>query len=227
MPNPPLLLCDTDALFQYFIAGLRIPFQELKKTYGIQPAIVPEVEIEIRSNRKYGTRCRASYGKAISSGAVQILDQKTLQEYLSKLSASVTYTGVQTLGAKYYQRVGRGEAYTFATAVSLGVPALSHDISAIRVLGEQGFEVPSPVLQLYDLLVCCYQTGVLTESDIDNARKLLLKEGEWMPAAFKNSSFVDGLKSFCPRLLDNSKAPVGAISPPGPPHRRRIHIASI
>lgn len=230
MPNPPFLICDSDALIQFFIAREFGPFRELKKSYCVQPAIVSEVELEICSTKKFGNRFDALLTKAISSGTIQVLDQTSLQSYLvSPVThsgvANATWASIQSLGAQYRLHVGRGEAYTHAAAFILGLPAMSNDLSALITLRTNGFAVPSPVLRGFDLLVFSYQIAILTEAECDSFRKSLLQEREGIPAAFKAASFANGLKQFCPRLLDSSKPPVGAQHSSGPAYTQQLLLS--
>jgi hypothetical protein len=72
-----------------------------------------------------------------------------------------SWAGFQSLGAQYEGRIHRGEAFTFAAAVTLGLPALSNDFSAIKTLESNLLTLPTPVLRAFDLLVFCYQNGCL------------------------------------------------------------------
>ena len=112
-----------------------------------------------------------------------------------------------------------------AAAVFLNQPAVSHDKDALEVLECNGLAVPSPVLRVFDLLILCYQTGVLDEAECNKFRQALLKEKEFLPGAFKHHSFVDGLHAFCPRLLDASKAPVGAPASAGRSYTRQLVLS--
>lgn len=230
MPNPPFLICDSDALIQFFIAKEFGPFRELKKSYCVQPVIVSEVEIEICSTKKFGNRFDAPLSKIISSGTIQVLDQTSLQASLvGPVShsgvANATWASIQSLGAQYRLHVGRGEAYTHAAAFLLGVPAMSNDRSALVTLETNQFAVPSPVLRGFDLLVFSYQIGMLTEAECDSFRKSLLQAREGIPSAFKAASFANGLKQFCPRLLDGSMPLLGAPACSGPSYTNQLLLS--
>jgi hypothetical protein len=86
--------------------------------------------------------------------------------------------------------------------VTLGLPALSNDFSAIRTLEANLLTLPTPVLRGFDLLAFCYQSGCLEPKACEEVRSELLKNGEGMPKAFMNASFGDALKNFSPRLRD-------------------------
>ena len=212
MANPQFLLLDSDVLIQCFIADELRPLRELKKGYGIQPAIVPEVETEIAWTRNYKDRFDPSLRKAIGNGTVVILDEWTFPTHvgttiLGAAAAGASYASIQRLGMHYNQRVQTGEAYTFATAVSIRQPAASNDWKAIKTLQEASLDLPSPVLRAYDLIVFAFLVGSLDDPDCERFREALLREkSEFIPQAFRANSFQDGLRNFTPRLLDATLA---------------------
>jgi hypothetical protein len=120
--------------------------------------------------------------------------------------------GLPSLGAQYEGHVHRGEAYTFAAAVTLGLPALSNDFSAIKTLEANFLSLPSPVLRAFDLLAFCHQSSCLELKACEEVRSELLKNNEGMPKAFMNASFEDGLKNFSPRLRAAASGPTHAPS---------------
>jgi len=209
MSNPALLVIDTDALVQLMIGG-RLPLlRELKARYSINSVIVPEVEIEVASSRRF-SKYQPTLAKAISNGIVKIFDSSRyaslLQQSasLQRTAAGVSYGDIQSLGATYNLRVDRGEAYTFAAAVRLRQPAMSNDFSAIKALDKAGFALPVPVLRAYDLIVFAFQTKLITQRDCDSFRKSLLSESvsEFIPREMRSNSFVDGFMVYVPRLVD-------------------------
>ena len=219
MANPRLLLCDTDALIQVFLTKDQtkklLPLRILKDAYGIQPAIVVEVETELRSTRRYLNQFDADLKKATGNGTLLLLDEGAFGNYVSPSNLSRTiYSSFQNLGKQHYRYAHRGEAYTFAAAVTLGEPALSNDASALEALDRQGFPLPSPVLRVFDLLAFCLQTGDLTEKDCDSTRRELIRLEEPVPRIFQRASFGDGLPNFCPRFLDGKKACIGQAPSP-------------
>ena len=111
-----------------------------------------------------------------------------------------SWAAFQSLGALYYGHVGSGEAYTFAAALTLGMPALSNDFNAIRTLESNFHALPTPVLRTFDVLGFCYQSGCLELRVCEAVRSELLKNREGLPKAFMYASFQDGLKNFSPRL---------------------------
>lgn len=211
-----LIHVDTDALIQVFITDSVDILRALKTTYGFQPVIAPEVEIEILSSRKFAGRFSHALRKAISAGTLVVLDAAGFASLLATSSelrsaaVGVSFADIQSLGATYNRRVDRGESYTFAAAVKLGQPAVSNDMSALTALDQAGCTLPPTVLRAYDLFIFAYQVSLYTETRCDDLRKALLAErSEFIPGAFKNSSFQDGLRKFTPRLVDTKKAEVG------------------
>lgn len=208
MPNPALLLCDSDALIQFFTANEIRPFRLLKEGYGIQPVIVQEVDLELRWLGKHKDKFVSQLDKALKSNTLRILDPAYFQSLLGTAPVGASWAGFQSLGAQYEGYIGRGEAYTFAAALTLIMPALSNDFSAIKTLEANFLTLPTPVLRGFDLLGFCFQAGDLEHTACDAVRGELLKNGEGMPKAFMNASFQDGLKNFSPRL----KIQVGGLS---------------
>ena len=121
--------------------------------------------------------------------------------------------GVSVLGQKYSNIVDRGEAYSYAAANLLRVPLLSNDAAALADLVDQKITIPTTVLRAFDILVFGLQIGVDTEDGCDEARKALVKLGEFVPACFQNASFQSGLPSFFARLADGSLTLVGSGRP--------------
>jgi hypothetical protein len=200
MPNPPILLCDSDALVQLFIANNLRPLQSLKSTFHVQPSIVLEVDVELRWMKKYKNRFVAQLDKALKNGVLTKLDQSAFQSLMGTAAPGTSWGNYQALGQRYELVVQRGEAYIHAAAVCLGLPAMSNDGKAVLTLTGQMMSVATPVLRLFDLLVFCHDTGVLGIKDCDDIRSELLNNGEGIPGPFQNASFVNGSKTFPCRL---------------------------
>jgi hypothetical protein len=200
MPNPPLLLCDSDALVQFFLADDVRPLQALRSTFQIQPTITLEVDLELRWLAKYKSSFVPQLDKALKHGILTKLDQGTFQGYLGTAAAGTSWGSFQALGVRYYGFVQRGEAYTHAAAVSLGMPALSNDGKAVRVLEGQMMTVAIPVLRFFDVIMFAHAFNVLTAKDCENIRSVLYKNGEGLPGPFQNASFANGAKIFPCRL---------------------------
>lgn len=146
MPNPPLLLCDSDALLQLFIANNLKPLQALKTTYHMQPSIALEVDVELRWTRKYKKRFVPQLDKAMRNGVLTKLDQTSFQSLLSTATPGMSWGNYQALGQRYELVVQRGEAYTHAAAVCLGLPAMSNDQKAVFILTGQMMSVAEQFL---------------------------------------------------------------------------------
>src|SRR5580658_8242631 len=162
MANPLVLPCDTDALIQLSLVALQtkslIPLRILKDDFGIQPAIVAEVETELMWNRRYAAKFVPELRKALGHGTIEILDLNTFSKYVPGHLAKGVFGNYQSTALQYSKVADRGEAYTLAAAVTLNVPALSNDLTALEALDYNNLVVPSPVLRMFDLLVLSYQT---------------------------------------------------------------------
>jgi hypothetical protein len=209
MPNPAMLLLDSDVLVQLFLAGdLRI-FDGLKRKFGIQPAVVLEVDIELRWLARHKDRLVAQLEKTLKHGTLVKLDQPLFQSFLSNAAPGASWSTFQALGSQYNGYVQRGEAYTYAAAVTLGLPAASNDFRAIQTLQFQMLTLPTPVLRCFDLLVFAHECGILKLKDCEAFRSELLKLGEHIPRAFLHSSFEDAIATFGCRLT-KSKGTAGS-----------------
>jgi hypothetical protein len=213
MARPPLLVCDTDALIQFLLIGEVRPLRLLRSKYSVQPVVVPEVEIELRS-RKFGARIAPELTKAFSNGVLRMVDRATLESHYGgppggSMAATAALSQMTKNGGEYYRYVDRGEAHTYAAAMILGMPVLSNDKNALDVLSAAKLPVPVTVLRSFDLLALSYQVGVVSEADCDTFRSQLLHEKEHVPRCFAHKSFFNGLKEFSPRIRDSKAAPVG------------------
>jgi hypothetical protein len=127
MPNPRLIICDSDALIQLFIANQLQPLKDLKNLYGIQPTVVQEVDIELRWLGHHRERFVPQLDKAMKSGLIARLDKPLFQSLVSTAPAGASWSTFQSTGAQYFGFVDKGEAYTHAAGVVLGVPTVSND----------------------------------------------------------------------------------------------------
>lgn len=221
MANPELLVCDSDVLAQLFIVNQVLPLRHIKESYGIQPVIVEEVDVEMRWLQRYKDRFVYQLDRAIKSGTLVLLDRGQFQLRVGTAPVGASWESFQTLGQQYEGRVHRGEAYTFAAALTLGSPALSNDYSAIRTLQSNFLTLPSPVLRTFDLISFCYSTGALTLKDCEEFRSKLLGASEVIPAPFQKTSFEKGLMDFTPRLLEGC----GGLSTSGHDHAKLLQVA--
>jgi len=218
MPAPAFVICDTDALLQFLIVSDIRALLTLRNSYRIQPLVVPEVEIELRSHRRYATRVSQELTKLLGNGVLKILDKAVLAAHFGgppsgPLASAQALAQIQQLGAQLYRHCDTGEAYSHAAAITLDVPAMSHDRSALDAILNAGLPVPKTVLRAFDLLSLSFQIGYITANDCDQIRSDLVKEGEWVPKSFNKNSFVGGLQSFCPRLHDLKHSRLGGAEP--------------
>lgn len=229
MDNPSLLLCDSDATIQLLLTDRHNLLKLLSSGYSIQPVIVHEVENEIRQNKKYKAYIGARFDKVLQTGVIKIFDSLFLQTHLktSGLPATTiqaTWDAIQAMGQQYELRVGSGEAYTYAAAVSLEVPALSHDAQALNTLLNLNMNVPKPVIRVFDLLGLFNQCEVLSVKDCDDTRSKLLAHSEWLPRDFLNAGYEQGLETFCVRIQDQAIAAIGCAPTGQRPYSQQIFI---
>jgi hypothetical protein len=227
MSAPPLLILDTDVLLQLLISKHAPLLRRLKTEYGIQPAIVPEVEAELEPRGARRGVPAASILKSTASGAVLLLDEHAVRDYLLQQNVPVALaaeaaTGIVERVSEYSMRVDLGEAATLAVAAGLGVPAASNDGQAVKALSEAGFPLPQPTMRFFDLVVFGFQAGLLTESECDSIRGRLLGSKEYIPPDFRNQSFKTGLGTFPPRLIDGSKELAGRSPVAAPQHAQAL-----
>lgn len=213
MPNPGLIVCDSDVLVQLFIANELRPLRDLKSLYRIQPAVAQEVDVELRWLGRHKGRFVPQLDKALKNGLLVRLDKPFFQSLVSSSPPGASWSGYQSLGAQYNGYVDRGEAYTHAAGVILAVPTASNDFSAIKVLQLQMMNLPAPVLRSFDLLAFALQTGTLCLKDCENARQALMSENEWVAKDFKYASFQSGLATFQCRLRDLPAQPAAPATP--------------
>jgi hypothetical protein len=213
--RPSFLVCDADATFQLLLTNQSKILTALRDQYSVQAIVVPEVEIELRTQPKLAARVAPSLQKALKNGTLKLLDRATLERHYGggepgSLAAAATMGRIASRGKIYEKRVGRGEAYSHALSIELNVPVLSHDRTALDVLINASLPVPKSVLRFFDLLAFGFQAGIVTVNEIDDSRSVLLAEKEFIPAAFRHSSFESGLPSFDVRLLDGTKGAIGS-----------------
>ena len=224
--NPKLLVCDSDALIQLFIGNALQPLRELKRQFGVQPVITPEVELELRSLQKYAKRIDAPLTKSLNHQTIVVLSPAWIQAHLGS-AADPLYAAAQALGSRYHGIVGAGEAYSHAACVTFRVPMLSNDRNAVRFLVKKGWATSSPPLRAFDLVVFGFQIGCMREQDCDAFRHQMTTQerNEAVPDEFRNRSFADGLPLFTPLLLDGSRPWIGAAATTGEaPHDRTLVI---
>ncbi len=216
--GPTCLPCDTDVLIQVFLGKAIEALHVLRNAFGIQPVITEEVEQELRQQRTHGAVCEQHLSKALATGVLVLADVDFVCQVVAAPSRHVGqgfFDQFQLLGDQYRKRVGRGEAYTHALGVTLGVPVASNDFRAVTALKSVNQQLPSPVLRFFDLLVFGYQEGRLSLSECNEVRANLLSSKEGLDRSFQHASFEDGLRDFVPRLIVADKALVGNSGRPG------------
>jgi hypothetical protein len=228
--NPLLLICDTDAAAQILLAGNVSALRELKRVYRIQPAIVEAVDFELRSPqglslKKLMPKYEAALEKALGNGTIQVLDERSLPAFVGA-TAHAVWTEVAIRATRWAMRVQRGEAYSHSMALSLRLPMVTHDISAITILEKDGETLSTPLLRVFDLYAFGVQCGCMNDSDCDACRQVLYREQEFIPKAFKDRSFKAGLEYFYPRLQCTHHDPVGHPTPIDP-HDVRLAITPV
>lgn len=214
MANPSLLLWDSDALIQILLTNAVAPLKTLKSDYGIQSVVVPEVEVEVLSSKRF-CQVASTLKKATGNRLIEVLDEPTYfsllgsNEALRADAVGTSYSDIQLRGRDYNRRVDTGEAYTFGAALTLHQPAVSHDWNAMKTLMRTKVPVPFCVLRAWDLIVFAHQIGLMSEKDCDRFRKILVQAEEHIPRDQQGKSFRDGLKVFQPRLIDSTQEIVG------------------
>lgn len=214
MANPAFLFCDTDAVIQFLLVGEVRPFRLLRSKYSIQPVVVPEVEIELQSNKRFGKRIAPELRKALANDLLRVLDKSVLETHYGgqlagSMAAAAAMVQIAKQGREYEKHVDFGEAYTHAAALVVNVPAMSHDLNALETLIAVGLPVPTTVLRAFDLITLCNQVNDMSEHDCNGFRDFLMGEREYVPKCFRNKSFGDGLNDFYPRICDSSYAAIG------------------
>ena len=101
MPNPALLLCDSDVLTQFFLANEVRPLRLLQESYGIQPTIVQEVDVELRWLRKYKNKFVAQLDKSLKNNTLKVLEPALFQSLLGHAAVGTSWAAFQSLGAQY------------------------------------------------------------------------------------------------------------------------------
>jgi len=212
--NPGILICDTDALIQIFIARQGELLKRLKRRYGIQPVIPEAVEGEItRRGLRNSSMFVAGFKKALENGALLLLEERILGGFTSNDPHS-TYITIQLMGQKNAINIGSGEAHAYAAGVVLRAPVLSNDAKAVLIADRSDIKRPPHILRAYDVFMLFHQNEELDERDCDRIRQALLHAGEALPFQVRNKSYGGGLPHIFPRLVDDAY-PVLATGTPG------------
>ncbi len=202
MPEPEIaFFFDSDALIQVLLAGQQKVFSILHRDFGVSSFIMLEVEIEVRSNRKYAST-RIQFEEVLKNGSLKIVTAGDLERLSVELPAPVSLGNIREIGRDYAIFADKGESYTHAAGVLLQAPTISNDLNAIRSLEENGKRLPPNILRSYDLFAFLLAEGYI---DIRTAERILktLKNSprEWIPKCLQHSSFEDGIGGLGCRLL--------------------------
>lgn len=229
MPNPALLLCDTDALIQVFMVGETRLLRLLRDRFAVQPCVVPDVDGELAWNATYRDRFDDDRRKALEAGLLVPFDAEAVGRVLPGPTAAIQVMlgRAKLVGESLNDIVDVGEAYTHAAASLLSMPAMSNDYAALKALREAKRPGASPTVRSWDLLVFGFHDGLLTTRDLDSARKQLREAGEWLPRVFRSQGCASALAQFDSRLLVLGKPAVGRQSPAPRPHEVVLNLAPV
>lgn len=202
--NPPIIICDTDALIQIFIAREGELLKRLKRRYGIQPVVPEAAEGEItRRGLRNSPLFVPGFNKALDNGALLLLEERIIGGFTSNDPHS-TYNSIQSMGQKNAIHIGPGEAHAYAAGVVLRAPVLSNDAKAVLIADRYEIKRPPQILRAYDIFMLFHQNGELDERDCDRIRQSLLKADEALPFQVRNKNYSDGLPYIFPRLVDEA-----------------------
>lgn len=213
--NPKLIVIDTSVLVQIVATDQIGTLRLLRSSYGVQPVIVQAVEAEISCLLSYQARFRGrqeQLRKALGNKTLAIADR----EFLATVRGSGVDAWLRQMeseGERLYLMVDRGEAFTHAASIVLGVPVATNDTSAVYRLLKSGESIPRPIIRFWDLVVFGYQVGHLDDAACDRIRQTLRKLGERSPRCFADRSYLDGLCEFYPRLACAAHELVGSGQP--------------
>lgn len=206
MPNPSHLLVDSDSLIQILMARERAVLAALRQRAHVMPAVVPEVEREVRNHQKFRQRFEPEFLRTVKAGNLVVLERAEVRRILSARGIpSEALDGqlqeIEDRAIDYNVHVDEGEAYTHAMAAGLGLPVMSHDWKAVTLLRGIGKLVGHPTLRLFDILVFAFERGWVTEDDCEKARKILKANGEYVPGNFNDKKpFGQCAQGFACRL---------------------------
>ncbi|RPJ57196.1 MAG: hypothetical protein EHM23_21320 [Acidobacteria bacterium] len=221
MGNPAFLLCDTDALIQIYLTQRSDLLEYLRRSFSVQPAVVPEVEIEIRNNGQYGRRFEPVFLRGMQSGQMVVLDDVRVCTFLSSkgiVDPETVFYRVLAEGNVNSSHVQRGEAFSHALASSLGLPLMSNDGDALRVLARLNRPLAIPTIRFMDLVVFAFGQGVIRENDCQSIVRILRGAHEYVPRAFIPGvgGFAHCSQSFSCRLAEAESGQ--QITEPQQPH---------
>ncbi len=191
---------DSDALIQIFLAKQHQLISILSSDFRVSSFVMSEVEVEVRSHRRFGGLIKPQLDKAFKSRALRILDSSDLENMAQSMSTPISLADIRELGKDYALDVGKGEAYTHAAGVLLDTPVVSNDLNAIKTLETNGKKLPPTILRSFDVFGFLYMEGYIDIRTAELSLKELKVQKEWMPRCLQNSSFEDGIRRINCRL---------------------------
>lgn len=212
--NPTWILVDSDALIQILLTNSTGLLKKLKTDYSIQCVIAQAVETEMRrltSKRLYSIK--SIYEKTLNSSTIRVLTEDLISHEKGTAIGGSLFSQAEQLGRHLHNSIDRGEAYSHGAAMTLGVPVVTHDRSAINKLCGDGVRFTEPLLRLYDLISLGVQTKMLSHADCDKVRDELLNQNEWVMQCFRNCKYGEGVPFFFTRLVDSALPVIGSVRP--------------
>jgi len=179
----------------------------LRDRLKVTPAVLQDVETEVRYNRPFRSRFERPFENAVAAGTLVALETRDLESLLSARGVQPAQipTEIRAYKARatqYRKHVQDGEAQTHAAAVQFGLPVMSNDKRAIDTLVGLGLPLATPTLRFFDVLVCGRTLGIIDLAKAEKVRARLLKAKEFVPKEFKRSGDFDACAgSFTCRLV--------------------------
>lgn len=226
--NPKLIIIDSSVLLQLIVTEQFGVLRLLRSDFGVQAAIVQAVESEVacilQNVPKFRGR-RDQLRKALGNNTLAIVDRELLAPILGS-SVDAWIRQMESQGVRLYSIVDRGEAFTHAASMVLGVPTATNDTTAVSRLLKGGEIIPRPVLRFWDFVVFAHQRDLLDAERCDKIRQFLRKMDERLHPCFAKCSFQDGLPHFYARLVCSDRPTVGAGQPQERFDERLVLIAT-
>jgi hypothetical protein len=162
-----------------------------------------EVEVEVRSNRKFGTIVKPPLEKALKTKALRLLGSADLEALSASSTSPVYLPDIREIGRDYALLVGPGEAFSHAAGLLLSSPVVSNDLNAIRTLEANGKTLPPTILRSHDLFGFLRAEAQVDTHTAGRLLKILKSNREWVPRCFEHASFEDGSRHFNCRLASS------------------------
>lgn len=210
--NPKLIVFDTSALLLLIATEQIGILRLLRGNYGVQPAIVQAVESEALYNLTSVPKFRGrqeQLSKAVKNGTLLLLDRAGLAPLVGG-NVDSWARQLESEGERLHAMVDRGEAFSHAASIVLGVPIATNDVTAVRRLLKNGEAIPRPIIRFWDLVVLAHQIGSIDEAACDRVRQTFPKLKEKTLPCFTGRSYSEGLPMFYPRLVCAQHQLIGA-----------------